>query len=58
MKYYAEFYNEERAEWVREEITREKAVFEIGKYYNNAEECAELPCYYRTMFGGIDVVKE
>lgn len=58
MKYFAEHYDDERGEWVREEITREKAVFEIGKYYNNAEECAELPCYYRTMFGGIDVVKE
>lgn len=57
-KYFVEYYDLERAEWVRNEVTKEKAIFEIGKYYNNAEQCAEMPCYYRTPFGGVEVVEE
>lgn len=58
MKYFAEHYNDERGEWVREEITKEEAIIKISTCYNNAEECAETPCYYRTMFGGVDVVEQ
>lgn len=58
MKYVIDRYNDERGEWERAEITKEQAIAEIGKYYNNPEQCAELPCYYRTMFGGVEVVQD
>jgi len=57
MKYYHEHYND-KDEFVREEITKSQAIIELGYHYNNPEQCAEMPCYYRTMFGGVDVVEE
>ncbi len=56
MKYYKESYTDDGKE-IREEISKEQAIVELGKWYKNAEVCAELPCYYRTMFGGIEVTE-
>lgn len=56
-KYFVENYDDEKGEWVKREITKEEAIAEISKYYNNAEECVEMACYYRTMFGGVEVVE-
>lgn len=58
MKYFVDRYDEERGEWVREEITKEKAISVLANYYNKPEDLVELPCYYRTMFGGVEVVAE
>jgi hypothetical protein len=57
MTYYKEFYSD-NGEWVKEEITKEKAIDEISKYYTNAESLAEVPCYYRTMYGGVEVIEK
>lgn len=58
MKYYHEFWNDERGEFEREEITKEQAIEKLGNGYKNPEQCAEIPCYYRLMFGGVEVVQE
>lgn len=56
MKYYKESLNDLN-EFVSEEISKEQAIEELSYHYKNAEECVELPCYYRTPFGGINVIE-
>lgn len=58
MKYFADRYDDKRGEWVRKEITKEKAISMLSDHYNKPEDLVELPCYYRTMFGGVEVVAE
>ena len=58
MKYYKEYYDDENRVLVREEITREKAIYYLNDDYKKPEELVEMPWFYRTIFGGIDVVAE
>jgi hypothetical protein len=57
MKYYIDTYNDTLGEWERLEITEIEALDEIGKYYTNANELIKIPCYYRTLWGGVEVVE-
>lgn len=56
MKYIKEYYDDNKG-WIKEEISKEQAIFELGKYYKNEKELVEIPCYYRTMYGGIEVIE-
>ena len=60
MKYYHEFWGEENGKgvWKREEVTKETAIMLLDHAYNEPCKLVNIPCYYRLMFGGVDVVEE
>ena len=58
MKYFTDVWNDAKLDYDRKEITKEEAEKILWDYYNNADQCAETPCYYRTMFGGVEVTEE
>lgn len=57
MKYFLEGLNDNN-EFERTEINKTEAIRRLSNFYKNVEELVETPCYYRTMFGGVEVVEE
>ncbi len=60
MKYYHEFWSDEngKEELKRAEVTKETAIMLLSDGYNEPCKLVDIPCYYRLMFGGVEVVEE
>lgn len=57
MKYFKETWNEEKRNWEKKEISKEEAEYILEGYYNNVDMLIDIPMYYRTMFGGIEITE-
>lgn len=59
MKYYYEHLTDDnKPEWVREEISKETAILLLDHCYNHPCKIINVPCYYRLPWGGVEVVAE
>lgn len=58
MKYQKEYYDENVSAWVCKDIDKKEAVWRLSCFYDNPEELAETPAYYRTYWGGVEVIAQ
>lgn len=57
MKYFYEHYNDDN-EMVNEEVSKTRAEELLSSGYNNIQDIINMPCYYRLMFGGVEIIEE